>query len=159
MEQAQEIRVDGPDYSHPLIDGNLYGSAEGVKQALENKGLPYREEDIRCEDHRSSLLDVAKWIEKTEGHVWDEYVSVGNWEEEDSEKRRTALWPSEWSRRATAVFVVTGGSEGLYLHVEVIDGKTGARKLLVLGKTLNCSRERWTECWASAGRIARLLGA
>ena len=65
-----------------------------------------------------------------------------------------AQWPA--NGRWIAVFVVVGGSEGLYLHVESID-RDGKRELLIVGKTCSSSRETWAECYESAGRISWLL--
>ena len=59
----------------------------------------------------------------------------------------------EWPRGLIAAFVVTGGSEGHYVHVEVIDGDRCDGVLL--GKTFKGK----DAAWALARRLADLLGA
>jgi hypothetical protein len=56
---------------------------------------------------------------------------------------------------------MTGGSEGYYLHVELNgvvfdDGTREDGKLMIVAKSLGST---WRQCWASAGRIAKMLGA
>ena len=57
-----------------------------------------------------------------------------------------------WPEGRIAVFVVTGGSEGHYTHVEVrtLDGES---HLLLLGKTF----DGFDAAWGFAKRLARLL--
>lgn len=57
-------------------------------------------------------------------------------------------WPYE-SR--ICVFVVTGGSEGHYIHVEAHDGEQ--RQLLILGKTF----AGWDAAWKFGQRLAAIL--
>ena len=96
------------------------------------------------------VQEVIDKIEETESHVWDEYVSHGAIELE--------RFPSRF--RWIAVYVVSGGSEGLYLHIDVIGtGVPRNRALVILGKTCDASPAKWKACWESAGRIADLLGA
>jgi hypothetical protein len=108
---------------------------------------------------------VLKWLEKTEGKVWDEYLSAGY--VKTGRVEWADKWPSDWYYARVRVFVVTGGSEGLYLHVELTDCTAWSPAsdpqkedvLIIIGKTLNCSDEKWNACWRSAGHIARALGA
>jgi hypothetical protein len=113
-------------------------------------------------DTRPTMRDVLKKIAAAEGEAcglsaqsikygtvgpWDEYFHISGPDPEDK-------WPADY--RWIAVFVVIGGSEGLYLHIESIDGE-GKRRLLMLGKTCASNRDAWDRCYASAGRISWLL--
>jgi len=126
---------------------NLYSSREDAFRAKGRENVPNAhivELDTR--------LEVGKVCEllADEKSVWDEYLSVADSMNPESYKRK---WPDGY--RWIAVYVVTGGSEGMYLHVDVIY-QGGARELVLLGKTLTNWRP---ELWESAGRIARRLGA
>lgn len=57
-----------------------------------------------------------------------------------------------WPQGRTVVFPVTGGSEGHYVHVEVLNN--GEHRLLILGKTF----DGWDAAWAFAQKVARILG-
>jgi hypothetical protein len=57
-----------------------------------------------------------------------------------------------WPQGRTVVFPVTGGSEGWYIHVEVI-GETDS-ECVILGKTLDSADAAWT----LARRLAVILG-
>lgn len=60
-------------------------------------------------------------------------------------------WPTSW--RWIACFAVTGGSEGHYVHVEVIQG--GTRRLMFTGKTF----AGMEHAYKMARRCAEHLGA
>jgi len=62
----------------------------------------------------------------------------------------------EWPEGRIVAFAVTGGSEGHYVHVEVIGGTVHARtaELLILGKTF----EGPDAAWNLARRLAGILG-
>lgn len=61
-------------------------------------------------------------------------------------------WPtSDW----IAVFVVTGGSEGYYVHIEHVDKQHGTRRLLGLCKFLSSQ----DDALALANITTKLLGA
>jgi len=101
----------------------------------------------------ATVKRVASYIRLAESNIWDEYVSP------NSESLNDDPWPTGY--RWLAVYVVTGGSEGFYLHVDAIFDDAGAwiRKPLVVGKTCSATSEKWDACWASAARIARFLEA
>lgn len=67
-----------------------------------------------------------------------------------------ALVPAHqpWPSGRTVVFPVAGGSEGHYVHVEVID-QTRTSHLLMLAKTF----DGFEAAWAFAQRVAAHLGA
>ena len=93
---------------------------------------------------------VGKMLRESEGHVWDEYFSLLE------RNYRNLPWPDDYW--GVAVYVVTGGSEGYYLHVDILDNK-GKREMIFLGKTLDSRTGNWLRCWESAARIAWMLGA
>lgn len=120
---------------------------------IETEGKTVREvlaEITRLENEAANVPEESR---KWRTGPWDEYFSEGY--------PRDQKWPTSW--RWVAVYVVTGGSEGTYLHIDVVS-PTGAsdvneRKLLILGKTCAWGEEKWRECYESAGRIAWMLGA
>lgn len=97
--------------------------------------------------------------------VWDEYFSFNQYLNTPDGaflpvRDDNALFPDRI--RWLAVFVVTGGSEGTYLHVDALiedDRRKTVRKNLFLGKTCSYSAETWAKCYESAARIAWMLGA
>jgi hypothetical protein len=75
----------------------------------------------------------------------------------DSEQYRNRRWPDRY--QWISVFPVTGGSEGHYLHVEIITPPKeargqGPREMVFLGKTFM----GWDYAWRQAKRVAELLG-
>jgi hypothetical protein len=89
--------------------------------------------------------EVFKAIEARlpEGFV-DEYFSVSH------DSRGEVVWPNPYRR--IVVFPVTGGSEGHYVHVEVLD-MVGGRQCVMLLKTF----EGWDSAWEKAKFIGQLL--
>lgn len=133
-------------WKHPETEGITYGSRESAVAYAKNNDLdPEKVFEI---DTRPTVSEVAKQI-RDDGcaAAWDECgpdpLSLAD---------RT-VGSLKWPEGRIKVFVVTGGSEGLYLHVEVDD------KFLIIAKTLNSSIDKWYECWMSCARIARMLGA
>lgn len=57
-----------------------------------------------------------------------------------------------WPEGRTIAYPVTGGSEGWYIHVDVID-PAGAIQNVLLGKTF----DGWDAAWAFAKRLAAIL--
>jgi len=131
------LSLDGKDI------GMIFGTEERAKQEMS------RYTDNQCvishHDTRPFISTVLERIKKAEGHVWDEYMSIDYDLRKGNEK-----WPEEGR---TKIYVVTGGSEGLYLHIDIGD------KNIILGKTLLSGQEAWANCYASAGRIAWMLSA
>ena len=83
---------------------------------------------------------------------WDEYFTYGVSLKYEKPDTIDQPWPRH---RWVSVYVVTGNSEGLYLHVDLID--RDKREMMFLGKTCRCGAAAWAECYASAGRIAWML--
>jgi len=103
---------------------------------------------------RPEICHVAEQLNDEIGHVWDDGgIQLFPTNPFDRE--------AKWPEGRIKVFVVTGGSEGLYLHVEVVEKEDRAHmtRLILIAKTLKCSTDKWYECWMSAARIARVLGA
>lgn len=82
--------------------------------------------------------------------AFEEYMST--WTLLDGNKR----FLDAVNRYDIIAYVVEGGSEGIYLHVDEWNWRDSKeRKSIITGKTLN---ERWrTELWQVAGRIQFLL--
>ena len=130
------LSVDGRD------QGIIFGSEDGAKN--EANRYPDKKCEITHHDTRPTIDRVRDIIRAAESHVWDEYMIT------DLSKRGEAKWPDDGR---TCVYVVTGGSEGLYLHIEI------GNECIILGKTLSVGHDAWTACYESAGRIAWMLGA
>lgn len=136
----------------------LFGSEQRARDwAIENKhlGQPV------LSDTRPTVGDVVDMLSKVEGRpsktAFAGSQEVDPWDEYFKESAPADMpWPDDW--RWLAVYVVTGGSEGTYLHVDAIrsDGK---RQLLILGKTCAYGFETWKRCHESAARIAWRLSA
>lgn len=89
---------------------------------------------------------------EVEGMLPDEYGFGASFSPTPPHDRITAEpWP-EW--RWIAVYAVTGGSEGHYIHIDAI-GREGQRTSIALAKTF----EGWERAGAIAGAAGRLLGA
>lgn len=139
----------------------LFGSEDNaLRHAKDNALSP---EGLHLKDTRPTIREVMKQITAAENRAcgidskwstgpWDEYFSACTEAGNRSDNER---WPDHY--RWMKVYVVTGGSEGLYLHVDVTTEKETRR--LLLGKTCSCNREAWEACYASAMRIAWLLQA
>ncbi len=90
--------------------------------------------------------------------VWDEYLSANSYEK--GGKYGSYLHERYVDRigesyRWIGAYVVVGGSEGMYLHVDVINGEGQLQRLLV-GKSLS-KDGYWPELWLSAMRIQYVL--
>jgi hypothetical protein len=148
----RQIDLGYEAWVHPGIDGILFGSEDRCRTAVKKEGLD--ESLVRYEDTRPTIREVAKMLNEDEGYIWDE----GGISSFPIPENREAKWPEGRIK----VFVVTGGSEGLYLHVEIAVPQPYASSkqvFAIIAKTLDCSIDKWYECWMSACRIARMLGA
>jgi hypothetical protein len=150
----ESYTIDIGDEYWRIINGN--GKNEtGLCYA--NEGRAKDEKDrLKLNDctveHVDTLLTVGQvfeQIEEHEGHVWSEYLSISH-----GGLSSAAKWPQGYNR--LMVFVVTGGSEGMYLHIDFIIKGTVTN--CILGKTLETGKHT-DELWLSAGRIAAALGA
>lgn len=130
-------------WKHPGLEGVTYGTEQSARDDAKSGDLD--PDEVFEVDTRPNVVEVKNLLAESEGHVWEEYFSV------------TYDPGMRWPDGRICVFVVTGGCEGLYLHVEVKDGDKC--KCIILGKTLRTNADKWYECWLSAGRIARMLGA
>lgn len=100
-------------------------------------------------DTRRRLVDIAAALDKLEGRVWGEGISVS-----PLVRDRGILFPSDWDMTRLKIYCTTGGSEGIYLHVDAVINSVDIN--LFLGKTLHASM---AACYESAGRIAEWLNA
>lgn len=129
--------------------GLLYMSEKRAREEMER--LEIKNCTIEHRDTRPTIGAILKAIKEAEGEVWEEYLSCSY-----NEKGYTTndKWPCSY--RWVSVYVVTGGSEGMYLHVDIITNDN-ERKHIITGKTLNGNHEE--NLWLSAGRIAKMLQA
>jgi hypothetical protein len=152
------------------IEGEPYWVFGSKERAEAHRTEQKLEGEIHYIDTRPTLEEVGAQIRKLESErlgcdskwtcgPWDEYFSVGEMTAHGRDVK--SKWPNDYFW--VAVYVVTGGSEGLYLHVDITNRpseKTAAsRKTIMLGKTCDSSFEKWQACWESAGWIAYYLGA
>ena len=106
---------------------------------------------INKEGMHSTYKDLSKFVRGLdEDRIWDEYLSL------------TGIYSYEPDKKIphphfVEVSVVHGSNEGLYLHVRFVSPEKN--DIVVLGKTLACSTDKWYECYLSAARIAMELGA
>jgi len=157
--KTKQFEVGERRYSHPAAGSFVsWGTREQCILDLKNHyHIVPCEEDVIEEDTRKTVQEVMYEIHRREKKTWDEYVSSSV--AINSAMSAITKWPSKY--RSTAVYVVTGGSEGYYLHVELNgvmndDGTSEDGKTMIIAKSLGAT---WRQCWASAGRIARMLGA
>lgn len=158
MENGYTIEVGDRWFTHPDCPSILFGSLNGVKEHFTRSGLPEVDaegklDQVKAHDTRMLLCKIAKELHRHEGHIWDEYLDYSGASRREHPK---AKWPSGWNYRWVKVYVVTGANEGYYLHVDMED-RDEKQIRLFLGKSL--SGASWEELWASAGRIAKALGA
>lgn len=94
------------------------------------------------QNHPRTLAEIEAYLVLGLGPLVDAYFVLAN-----AQERSDVRWPvdSHW----IAVFPITGGSEGHYIHVEAI-ARDGSRQLLYLGKTFKGMDHAW--------QIARKLG-
>ena len=120
----------------------------------EVKQLELADYTIQARDTRPTLEWVCDQISKAEGHIWEEYISCSCMTYyPDCKLTFIDKWPQLYNW--VPVYVVRGGSEGMYLHVDfIIDGQ---RIHYITGKTLD--EKHSDKLWQSAGRIAKMLGA
>ncbi len=84
----------------------------------------------------ATLTSVAKYLNNGLGDLVDEYFSDVT-QHEDGAPR---MWPTEYTW--LACYPVTGGSEGHYVHVDVIY-RDNSRRLLFLVKTFKGIEHAW----------------
>jgi hypothetical protein len=135
-----------------------FETEERAREVAAAENIPA--ENIKFVDTRISCQDLIQILNTAEGEVWDEYFSWQyRWNDgpmTSTRKLEEMPYDRLWKHTSwIAVYVVTGGSEGLYLHVDAIEGNK--RDNVMLAKTLHC--DKWDECWASAGRVAQMLGS
>lgn len=107
-------------------------------------------ETATMSDARQVIMSMEEMIASPCSIPFEEYFSVYPPEK----NRRFAACVNRYSIIA---YVVEGGIEGIYLHIEDWDWRDSAagRQLIFIGKTLN---EKWrTEMWQMAGRIQWVL--
>jgi hypothetical protein len=155
-------------FSHPDRPGVLWGCDSAIRNSLERWREEYKKpflaSGIKHEDTRLSVRAVCGLLRKIEtaNYAADhpdcehlKYVQSGVWDEGLGPApglNAGEMWATEsW----IAVYIVTGGSEGLWLHVDAVECDKPNRCLL-LGKALV---EDWDACWASAARIAAAIHA
>lgn len=94
-----------------------------------------------------SVLTRLEAVLQAEGFI-DEYflASFSVEAKMDEPFPRNVRWPAAWA--------VTGGSEGHYIHVDLVFSD-GRHEPIALGKTF----AGWDHAWAMAKRIAEILGA
>jgi len=135
------------DCGYRDAEGYLYRDQEAANRRGSANAVPY--------DTRMTRLAVQAALEAAEGKVWEECLTVWSAVKGNPYPDAVEPWVSSWDYTFLAAYVVTGGSEGYWLHVDLVS-RNGDRKNIVTGKTL---ARTWAECYASAGRIARMLGA
>ncbi len=137
-------------YTDGTIDPIIYGSSEGAKKCIyPEKNI----EEIFLEDTRPTIGQVLEELKRCESGTWSEYLeycpvsSIGLDEK----------WPHNF--RWVAVYMVPGGSEGHYLHVDLIyDSRFEHERVhLFTGKTLTDGDTSWEENGRSAIRISQML--
>lgn len=98
-------------------------------------------------ERAKSIETVFKWIKDQVGkktlYKMDYFLII-------STNKKSDPWPIRYSWMPC--FVVTGGSEGHYIHVEVIYDD-GSRKLLLLGKTFG----GWDAAFEFSNKLSILL--
>jgi hypothetical protein len=166
-----QIRIETghEGFTHPDRPGVLWSSDAAIRNSLDRWRKEYKKpfspSEIKYEDTRLTIEKVCKLIQKIETANYAaehpdcehlEYVQSGEWDEGLSTagcvSNSGKMWPGDcW----IAVYVVSGGSEGLWLHVDSMESDKPNQTLL-LGKSLI---EDWDACWASAARIAAALHA
>ena len=167
MESGKRLNIYHPMWRHPAVPELGFGDKETCLRYLPRTPDGQLQEGVDPElaalvDERSTMWEVVSAIREQEGGTWDEYVEPDcEWREENGGHGawREARWPVGY--RWVAVYVVTGGSEGFYLHVDLLYpalgvDRPGRRVALILGKSLGADLQT---CYESAGRIAEMLGA
>ncbi len=96
------------------------------------------------ETRMKSVREVYEYCANGLGDMVDEYFHIM------PSVHKDRPWPNDRELQWIAVFPVTGGSEGHYVHVEAIyrDEKDpfGRRELLFLGKTFRGMSHAWNMC-------------
>jgi hypothetical protein len=163
-----EPRVDIGEYcwKHPECTGYQFGNEQGARNwATQNQHDPNR---VFLKDTLLTIGEVVEKLRELENtrlkipkENWryylgpfDEYVSVRG---SDCKMAGDTKWPHRY--HWITAYVVTGSSEGLYLHVDVIgEHIKGGRHTLILANTCSSGRQKWFECYESAAHISRYLG-
>lgn len=106
-----------------------------------------------------TYAEVVGAINTAEGGTWDDHTSYVGYDKYDTTPYREKKWASQPEYKdgyRLAVYCVTGGSEGIYLHIDMQGNK---HETMLLGKTLKDGEAAMLNCYESAGRIALMLGA
>lgn len=148
---STQIDMGDHGWKHPDIKDFTFGSEKAAWNEAKRRAVDPKE--VFEVDTRPEIWRVAAQL------VGEESI----WEEGGVQAYPTIDRAEKWPEGRTKVFVVTGGSEGLYLHVEMEIvkglGEPPETKIILLAKTLEYSIFKWRECWMSAARIAWKLGA
>jgi cytolysin (calcineurin-like family phosphatase) len=148
-QRSEIIDLGQTGYRAANCPGVLFFTREAIADRCQREAI--ESGAVTAIDTRPTIRDVCAAIKADEGAAWEEYLT-GNYE---GDKER---WPVSQSYNWLAVYVVTGGSEGLYLHVDTISGDN-KRRCLIYGKTLLSNAAAFADCYESAGRIAARLQA
>ena len=164
------IELGHCSFRMPSAPHYLFGTKQRAETYAKNHDLSA--DGIEFEDTRPTLGAIMRQIIDAENNAcnisdprsrkfncgpWDEYITYGLGV--DGKLSPETRWPDGY--RWVAVYPVHGGSEGIYLHVDLIfqqDGKE-TRQNIFLAKTCSENREAWEACYASAMRIAWMLQA
>ena len=130
-----------------------FNSYKEAGQPVEHRVDIYEEYDVlfhHCINitRRTVALVYQYLVKNLPKHLLDEmdYFAISG-----SRHTEDALWPEfHW----ISVYYVTGGSEGYYLHVDVIDGEK--RDCMILGKTLlegKAGRDYMAKCVAAISEV------
>ncbi len=105
-----------------------------------------RREQLRASTPDEDIYDYDDLV----GPI-DEYFHISR------DFKRNDKFPANWCW--IPCYLVMGGSEGIYLHVDIVLYSKGEheRKSLFLGKTLNTSQEQWFKMFESAAYISAYL--
>lgn len=167
-------------FTHPELPGYYWSTDEGIRKRIKKEGITDYSA-IKYKDTRLSIRKVAIILDKAERAVWqlenpeqyqewfgdsDKPYGTNYWDEGGIDVapnmlyREDGIGPnSPWpQRRWTYAYVVHGGSEGYWLHVESqgtdVKGQKWGSEMLLLAKSLGNS---WERCYESAGRISYML--
>ena len=178
------LKLDTGDerWTHPDAPGSYWTSDKAIRKAMkeEYQGLLYSK--IKHTDTRLTIKKVGKILTDVESAIW-RIENTAEWE--DHAKYRHygpelfdcsywdeggphawpgqsggAYWPTNY--RWVFAYVVHGGSEGYWLHVDVLGteekensfDRKPFHKHLLMAKSLG---SEWERCYESAARISYML--
>jgi len=128
------IKFEEYEFRHPDCEGMSFGKREGAINYLKLN----TEEEIQKElkrvkeiDTRITMGELLDKLNELEGEVWNDHISLITFGPEPwGYKDR---FP--WFYNHIAVYMVKGGSEGHYLHIDLMIN--GTHKGMFLGKGFN----------------------